>query len=74
MIKFYLSYAERILIAATQSKYANFQGVLLPEVQHDTWCKQLNNKGTCNCKTNIFLETNDFSFEIDIQGKLKKIV
>jgi hypothetical protein len=69
-----IGYLERILVASNDSEHGMFTGILMPEVQHDTWCKQLNRKGDCNCTPNIFIETNDGRFEIDIQGKIKKIV
>jgi hypothetical protein len=68
-----LTYMERILVASTHSGDEMFTGILMPEVQHDKWCKQLRNIGTCNCIPNIFVETNDGRFEINLQGKLEKI-
>ena len=65
---------ERILVASTHRGDGMFIGILMPEIQHDTWCKQLNQKGICNCEPDIFIETNDGRFEINMQGKLEKIV
>jgi hypothetical protein len=69
-----LTYMERILVASTHRGDGMFIGILMPEIQHDTWCKQLNQKGICNCEPDIFIETNDGRFEINMQGKLEKIV
>ena len=65
------TYLERLMIALPH--LISKGQMYFPEIQHDDWCK-INKGKDCNCKPFVFIETENGRFEIDKNGKHKKVV
>jgi hypothetical protein len=75
-LKKHLNYSERIALALPHymkpTKKGEMGKMYFPEIQHDTWCKALKNED-CNCKPDIFIETDDGRLEVLMDGSVRKV-
>jgi len=65
------NYTETIFKAIENGNLKTSDGVLTVGVAHDNWCKIYKNK-SCNCNTEISVETNDGLVFLNKDGSIKR--
>jgi hypothetical protein len=67
------NYIETIFKAIENGNLKTSDGVLTVGVAHDKWCKIYENK-SCNCNTEISVETNDGLVSLNKDGSIRQII
>jgi hypothetical protein len=66
-----MNYMETILKAVYKGNLKAVDGVLMPQIAHDKWCKIYKSK-PCNCNPDISVETDDGLIFLNEDGSIKK--
>ena len=65
-----MSYMETIILAMQKGSIPT-NGVLMPQIAHDEWCK-INKGKSCNCNPDISVETEDGLVMLNKDGSIRK--
>jgi hypothetical protein len=66
-----MTYMETILQAVEKGNLVAKDGILMPQIAHDNWCKIYKNK-PCNCNPEISVETDDGLVYLNKDGSINR--
>lgn len=66
-----MTYMETILQAVEKGNLVAKDGILMPQIAHDKWCKMYKNK-PCNCNPEISVETDDGLVYLNKDGSINR--
>lgn len=66
-----MNYMETLFSAIEKGNLKATDGILMPQIAHDKWCKIYKNK-PCNCNPDISVETDDGLIFLNKDGSIKK--